>query len=205
MLNTADKSKSLLALTAVVASRVQIEGIRLAGCKTTSAPPVPGTPLRAFFGFQVETSADRGAGRIAVSAFFTVGAEAADGSGSPLVREFLSLHGAPRAGATGGSDWPSLPFLTGVEFHLSYRIDSFEGISDDHLDAFGKMNGIYNAWPYLREYVQSMTTRVGLPALTLPVLTGEAIQRMHEQAEAAGEAEGDAVVRPEASTAEGAS
>lgn len=36
-------------------------------------------------------------------------------------------------------------------------------------DAFAEINGIYNAFPYLREHVQSVTTRMGLPPVVLPV------------------------------------
>ena len=94
-----------------------------------------------------------------------------------------------RAKAAEGSD--SLAFQLEAEFLLNYKVNSFEGITDEQLDAFGKMNGIYNAWPYWREYIQSTTVRMGLPALTLPVLTGETIQRMYEDKEAAAKTRSD--------------
>ena len=37
------------------------------------------------------------------------------------------------------------------------------------LDAFAKVNGVYNAWPYLREIVQSTTMRMGIAPLMLPM------------------------------------
>ncbi len=37
------------------------------------------------------------------------------------------------------------------------------------LEQFAKVNGIYNAWPYLREIVQSTTTRMGIAPLMLPL------------------------------------
>jgi hypothetical protein len=39
----------------------------------------------------------------------------------------------------------------------------------EHLAAFAKVNGIYNVWPYFRELVQSMGSRLGLPPVVLPV------------------------------------
>jgi preprotein translocase subunit SecB len=45
------------------------------------------------------------------------------------------------------------------------------------------MNGIYNIWPYWREYVQTTTSRLGLPPLTLPVLTGESLQKLYQEEE----------------------
>ena len=40
---------------------------------------------------------------------------------------------------------------------------SFEGINDEHLHAFSATNGVFNAWPYWREFVQNTTARMGLP------------------------------------------
>ena len=37
-------------------------------------------------------------------------------------------------------------------------------------DYFFKINPVSNAWPYWREFVQSMSTRMGFPALTVPML-----------------------------------
>ena len=91
------------------------------------------------------------------------------------------------------------------EFLLDYRISAFEEISDEQVAAFGKMNGIYNAWPYWREYVQSMTARMGFPALTLPVLTGETIQRMYEEQEAGAKTGGHILPTQPADTAAPAS
>ena len=54
-------------------------------------------------------------------------------------------------------------------FIITYEISSFEGIEDANLQAFAATNGVYNAWPYWREFVQNMTVRMGLPAITAPV------------------------------------
>jgi hypothetical protein len=161
--NVADKGRSLLALAATVAPRVHIEGIQLARCQAMRTVPIAETALRIEYGFTGETKADREQNRIAVTAFFTVRGQLPD------------------------SSEPS-PLKLDVEFHLDYKITSFDGISDDTLDAFGKINGVFNAWSYCREFVQSTTTRMGLPALTLPLLTGNAIQQMYEM-KAAEEAE----------------
>lgn len=54
-------------------------------------------------------------------------------------------------------------------FVAVYHVPDFVGIGQENIDAFGQMNGIYNVWPYWREFVQSMTVRMGLPPLTVPV------------------------------------
>lgn len=55
-------------------------------------------------------------------------------------------------------------------FMLVYELTDFDGLTDDHYSQFAKTNGVFNAWPYWREYVQSTTVRMGLPTLTVPVL-----------------------------------
>ncbi len=35
---------------------------------------------------------------------------------------------------------------------------------------FGRVNGVYNSWPYLREFVRSSLVRLGLPPFDLPLL-----------------------------------
>ena len=54
-------------------------------------------------------------------------------------------------------------------FMLQYRLSSFEGLTKANFNAFGEMNGLYNAWPYWREFVQATTVRMGLPPFTIPV------------------------------------
>ncbi len=52
---------------------------------------------------------------------------------------------------------------------LNYKISSFEGLTDENLRAFANTNGVFNAWPYWREFVQNMTVRMGLPPVVAPV------------------------------------
>lgn len=62
-----------------------------------------------------------------------------------------------------------LPFQVRMEVELKYRVPSDLKVTRVELSGFAKMNGVYNAWPYFREYVQSTTQRMGLPSVTLPV------------------------------------
>ncbi len=57
-----------------------------------------------------------------------------------------------------------------AQVQLIYQIDNLNDLSEDDIILFGKVNGIYNAWPYLREYVRSSVTRLGLPSFDLPLL-----------------------------------
>jgi len=57
-----------------------------------------------------------------------------------------------------------------AHIQLVYQIDNMSDLIEDDVILFGKVNGIYNAWPYLREYVRSAVTRLGLPSFDLPLL-----------------------------------
>ena len=59
-----------------------------------------------------------------------------------------------------------------AEYILDYSVDKSPlGITEEAATAFGKLTGIYNVWPYWREYIQSTSMRVGLPPVTLPLVT----------------------------------
>ncbi|MBW8002509.1 MAG: hypothetical protein FVQ80_10875 [Planctomycetes bacterium] len=54
-------------------------------------------------------------------------------------------------------------------FVIIYKAKSLKGLKNENFEAFGDTNGIYNAWPYWREFVQNTVARMGLPPLTIPV------------------------------------
>jgi hypothetical protein len=57
--------------------------------------------------------------------------------------------------------------------HKSLPDESPDKDLNDLIDEFDysvAINPIANTWPYWREFVQSMSTRMGLPALTVPLL-----------------------------------
>lgn len=56
-------------------------------------------------------------------------------------------------------------------FELVYQYIHEGDLSQENAELFGKVNGIYNVWPYWREFVQSMTARLSLPPLTMPLIT----------------------------------
>jgi len=64
-----------------------------------------------------------------------------------------------------------------ASFCTSYvkKPDIFLPMEDDdslltYAEYLGTINPISNAWPYWREFVQSMSSRMGFPALTVPLL-----------------------------------
>ena len=62
-----------------------------------------------------------------------------------------------------------------ADFFLEYSLDKAIPITDEAATAFGRMNGIFNVWPYWREYVQSTSMRTGLPPVKLSLMTGASL------------------------------
>lgn len=55
------------------------------------------------------------------------------------------------------------------ELQLFYRVEGLSSFSDEDLAAFADVNGVFNAWPYWREVVDSAFARMELPRLVMPV------------------------------------
>jgi preprotein translocase subunit SecB len=54
-------------------------------------------------------------------------------------------------------------------FALSYKLHNPE-FSKEALTEFAERNAVYNAFPYLREALSNLSTRMGIPPVTLPLL-----------------------------------
>jgi hypothetical protein len=57
-----------------------------------------------------------------------------------------------------------------ARYALLYSLPKAATFPADSLAAFAELNGTYNVWPYWREMVQTVTGRVGLAAVIVPVL-----------------------------------
>lgn len=55
-------------------------------------------------------------------------------------------------------------------YEVKYEVPDDSNLTQENYDAFGELNGTFNAWPYFREFLQSSLVRMGLPPFTLPVL-----------------------------------
>jgi hypothetical protein len=53
---------------------------------------------------------------------------------------------------------------------LQYEFERLEDISDADLELFASINGVYNAWPFVREGFHAGCSRVGLKPFVLPLL-----------------------------------
>jgi hypothetical protein len=70
--------------------------------------------------------------------------------------------------AQGEQEVPAL-FVQAM-FVLKYSVESLDGLTKELIQQFGQLNGIFNAWPYWREFVQNLTCRMGLPGIRIPLL-----------------------------------
>ena len=62
-----------------------------------------------------------------------------------------------------------IAILMEFTFVATYVIPQGLSFPQDEIDEFGALNGVYTVWPFAREFVQNMSTRMGLPCLTIPV------------------------------------
>ena len=77
---------------------------------------------------------------------------------------------------------PEEPFVSiETSFELQYRLPEGFRVDPDTLTTFAETNGIYNAWPYWREFVQSTFARMGLPPVVLPLLRAREVMEKTEQ------------------------
>jgi preprotein translocase subunit SecB len=149
--NEAKNAKLLLALP--VSNQVEIHGVNLVETRARKALVDDRLPeqLELQIGVKARTEATK-----------------AKGCGIAVVVEF------DVAGRYTGVDSKVAPLQIAATFQVEYTLDSLEGIKSENIKAFAELNGVYSAWPYWREYAQSVTVRMGLPPMPVPVYrTGE--------------------------------
>jgi preprotein translocase subunit SecB len=56
-----------------------------------------------------------------------------------------------------------------ASFELEYQLPSEFNVKQKELNDFAEINSVFNAWPYWREYIQNVFSRMNLPPMTLPV------------------------------------
>jgi hypothetical protein len=143
-------SKAPGSLKEIIGS-VQLAGVRLS--ELTAAGNLPEDGVRNAL-VEIAHSAkvkDRTSDRFMVTATITV-RMTRQGRGKRAIR-----HG------------PTTTLSLQAAFDLLYELPKAKDFSAAALSHFANVNGVYNAWPYWRELVQSITVRMGLPPVVLPV------------------------------------
>ena len=57
-----------------------------------------------------------------------------------------------------------------AHFEIPYQLPKGFEVDETMLQAFAESEGMYNAWSYFREFVQSSSTRMTLPPIAIPTL-----------------------------------
>ena len=142
-----NKLERSMAAALDVAARVELVEVRLveSHCAMTMAAVQPGAKLVTQLSRDVHTTLDRKGRCLAVLPAFQVSAR---------------IEGT-------GAKTPDV--MIKARFLLTYALANVTGLRKANCQHFGAHNGVYNAWPFWREFVQSATARMGLPVLTLPV------------------------------------
>lgn len=138
------KSKEKLDAGLLVSDRVQLKDVRLLNSKCEQTPGATSGKKTYDIDYSTEVQIDRKNGCVVVIATFHFEAFIESKASQPVI-------------------------LIDTSFLLSYRIEDFEGLTQRGFERFANLNGIYNAWPYWREFVQNTIVRMGLPSLSLPV------------------------------------
>lgn len=138
--------RAMMALAGEVAAKVQIEKIQLIQMSGHQDLRAGDLPSDVAFEFRCEECVDRDLKKLTPFIFYRFTARY-DGQ-EPESKTPLSVEAA---------------------FKVVYSVESFEGLDDRRIKAFSHLNGIYNSWPYWREYLDSTLGRMSLPTVTMPV------------------------------------
>jgi preprotein translocase subunit SecB len=74
-------------------------------------------------------------------------------------------------------------------FRLNYELPEASEYPEEDLNQFAAVNGVFNAWPYFREIVQSTMARMGLPQVPLPLFRVPNCDSIEENDDASDAAE----------------
>jgi len=140
----ASKSKEKLDAGLLVSDRVQLHDVRLMNSRCDQTPGAASGRKIYDIKFSTEVQVDRKSGYVVVIAKFHFEAFIENKTSEPVI-------------------------LIDASFLLSYRIENFEGLTQKGFERFANLNGVYNAWPYWREFVQNTIVRMGLPSLSIHV------------------------------------
>ena len=58
-----------------------------------------------------------------------------------------------------------------ILYHLTYKLFGDDPADESDIEQFAHANGAYHSWPFVRETLNSLTSKMGLPPYNLPVLS----------------------------------
>ena len=58
-----------------------------------------------------------------------------------------------------------------MTYHLVYKLFGDDPTDESDVEHFAHANGTYHSWPFVRELIFGLTSRMGFPPYTLPVMS----------------------------------
>jgi len=132
-------------LAVAVSDQVSIENVRLIHCNCYQTPSAAQGKHTLEIDYETKAETDKKKGYV-------------------LVFPTFKLEAFPLAGNRKKPD-----LVIEATFVIIYKARSLKGLGEANFEAFANSNGVYNAWPYWREFVQNTVARMCLPPLTIPV------------------------------------
>jgi hypothetical protein len=86
------------------------------------------------------------------------------------IRARMEARVTPKEQETDSQQQPVMSFRAIHE--LRYSVLGTHHFADETLREFGRVNAVFNVWPYWRTFIQHATADMGLPRLILPVFRG---------------------------------
>jgi hypothetical protein len=69
------------------------------------------------------------------------------------------------------SEEDPLAAFVSATYEVNYSVDSPESFSHSQLLGFAAVSGVYNCWPYLREFISNSCVRMEAPHHPIPLCT----------------------------------
>lgn len=127
------------------------------------------------------------AGPVSIFLDKQISAELSDESSRELsVRLSFSVHIVPEVQREEPLDEDDLldPLVwVKPDYELRYQLTDGERPTEEELRQFADATATFNAWPYFREFVQSMMARMNLPRVTIPLLRRQPAPMLNENDE----------------------
>jgi len=61
-------------------------------------------------------------------------------------------------------------FIVNCSFEVSYQVTNDHAPTEEELASFARGTAVFNCWPYAREFLRDITSRLGHPTPVLPLL-----------------------------------
>jgi hypothetical protein len=143
-----EDSENPLVLASIVAEQVEIDAVILAESRTKRTSTFGSAGEKIGFKYEIQSV----------------------GFGKDVeLKKFYAVPSFSMKSMIGNEEDKEQNLFIEATFVLSYGLQSFDGIEDKHLQAYATTNGVFNAWPYWREFVQNTTARMGIGPIAVPV------------------------------------